>query len=181
MKEKYEALFKKMMNTKGLVIILLIGIGLLLLPGQTSQKEETSSAPTSDVSFISSSEYEKRLESRLADILGTLDGVSQVRVMITLEDSGEVYYAQDRVTNEKGTGDSGLSEHSLQADEAFVLKNDSGGGQSPVILKTKAPRVSGVLVTARGADDPNIQTAITNAVRAVLDVSAHRVKVLGKS
>ena len=149
MKEKYAAVFKKMTNTKSLVIILLLGIGLLLLPGQGQKSEKKNDEKSTLFEQVSTADYEKNLEKRLADILESLDGIKKAQVMITLEDSGEVYYAQDRSANEKGDSITGQAEHSIQSDEAFVLKIDSGGGQSPVILKTKAPRISGVFAEIR--------------------------------
>ncbi len=178
--EALQKFFKLRMNTKWLILILLIGIGLMLLPtGNKSKKSTESSAPISGGTY--SADYERELEKRLAKILESLDGISHVQVMITLEDSGQVYYAQDRKESEKDNGEAALSERSTQADEAVVLKNDSGGGQSPLIAKTKAPRISGVLVTAKGAESPAKQNDISGAVRAVLDVSPHRIKVLAKS
>ncbi len=179
MKEKIQQFFKTRMNTKWLILILLVGVGLMLLPGDQTSKKETEASKNSSAAFPTG-DYEKKLEKRLKTILESLEGISQVQVMITLEDSGQVYYAQDRASSEKGTGDAALSERSTQADEAVVLKNDSGGGQSPLVLKTKAPQVSGVLVTAKGVGSVTMQNDITSAVRAVLDVPAHRIKVLSK-
>ena len=179
MKEKYEAFLKKITNTKALLVILLLGIGLMLLPGQDKKDgEKATEQPSGTV--ISTVDYEKKLEKRLSEMLESMEGLSRVRVMITLEDSGEVYYAQDRASNEKDSGGT-LSDRSTQSDEAFVLKNDSGGGQSPLVLKTKMPRISGVLVTAKGKESVGTVNDITGAVRAVLDVPAHRVKILFQS
>ncbi len=179
MKEKYETILKKITNTKALLVILLLGIGLMLLPGQDKKAAEKSTE-SPGISAISTTDYEKKLEKRLSEMLESIEGLSRVRVMITLEDNGEVYYAQDRASNEKDAGGT-LSDRSTQSDEAFVLKNDSGGGQSPLVLKTKAPRISGVFVTLKGQESTQTVNDITGAVRAVLDVPAHRVKILFQS
>ena len=59
-----------------------------------------------------------------------------------------------------------------------MLKNDAGGGESPVVLKKSRPAVSGVLVIATGAKDAETKNELLNAVRAVLGVKAHRIEVL---
>ncbi len=181
MKPSYEKFLKKITNTKGLVIILLIGVGLMLIPGLFTGKQKTKTEASPQATAFDYPAYEKELEKRLAEILNTIQGVHQVSVMITLEDSGQVYYARNETVDEKNTEDGSLSEQSMQADGSLALKNDVGGGQSPVLLKTGLPRVSGVLVTAKGVENPNVQAAVIGAVRAVLNVSAHRVQVLSKA
>ena len=179
MKLDYKKILGKIMHTRQLVIILLVGIGLLVLPGlfrgetqraTMQEKEETSKRLS----------YERDLEERLGSILSTLRGVSEVSVMITLEDEGEVYYARNESADIKNTTDGMVHEDNRQSDGALALKNDAGGGQSPVKLKNAKPRISGVLVTAKGAGRVSVRTNVINAVRAVLDVPAHRVQVLEK-
>ncbi|MBQ2696282.1 MAG: hypothetical protein IJF61_03160 [Clostridia bacterium] len=181
MKINLEKYLKKFTNTKGLVIILLLGIGLLLLPDLLPQKIPVQPASENTLVSGNSNEYEKTLEKRLSSILSTVRGVSHVSVMITLEDCGEAYYVQNEAVDEKNSEDGSLSEKSLQADGTLALKTDPGGGQSPVLLKTGLPRISGVLITAKGVDNPTTKGEVVSAVRAVLNVSAHRVQVLPKS
>ena len=168
------------MHTKQLVIILLIGIGLMVLPGLLSPRTARETIAKS-VEAPERRAYEKELEERLSSILSTLRGVSHVSVMVTLEDSGETYYAQNESSDLKNTADGAHREDNRQSDGSLALKNDAGGGQSPVTLKTATPRVSGVLVTARGVGETGVQADVIHAVRAVLDVPAHRVQVLEKA
>ncbi|MGN1060002.1 MAG: hypothetical protein ACI4QW_06180 [Clostridia bacterium] len=181
MKFDWKKISGQIMNTRGLVIIFMIGIGLLLIPGLLPGKaKQTADAPSVGQVFDRTA-YEKELETRLADILSTLRGVTNVSVMITLEDSGETYYARNEKSDEKNTADGSLREDVSQSDASLALKSEAGGGQSPVLLKTGMPRVSGVLVTAKGVGDPAVQADVVGAVRAVLDVAVHRVQVLEKS
>lgn len=180
MKLDYKKFLGQIMHTRQLVIILLIGIGLMVLPGLFSRGTEEAAVPQR-VEAPDRRAYEKELEERLSAILSTLRGVSQVSVMVTLEDSGETYYAQNESSDLKNTADGTHREDNRQSDGSLALKNDAGGGQSPVKLKTVTPRVSGVLVTAKGVGEAAVQTDVINAVRAVLDVPAHRVQVLEKA
>lgn len=180
MKIDFKSLLSKKMNTKELVIIFIIGVILLLLPGHSKSQPTDKAGSEATVSGVDRAVYEKELETRLSAILSTLKGVSDVSVMITLEDCGETYYAHNEKTNEQSGGE-GSRADSLQTDGSLALKSEAGGGQSPVLLKTGMPRISGVLVTAAGAGSPAAQTNIMNAVRAVLDVSPHRIQVLEKA
>ncbi len=181
MKPDLKHLFLKKMNTKGLVIILIIGVSLLVLPGLFSKPAQPEKTKTQQESSFNYSSYESELETRLAKILSTVKGISDVSVMITLEDSGENYYAQNEKTDQKSAGEGTIKETSQTLEDALALKNDAGGGQSPVLLKTGTPRISGVLVTAKGVTAPAIEAEIINAIRAVFNVSLHRVQVLEKA
>ncbi len=178
MKFDFQKLFGQIMHTKRLVIILLIGMGLLFLPGLFDQhlpKTQESEQKQAEVN-----RYGAELEQRLCNILSTVRGISRVQVMITLTDNGENHYAQNESSDEHNTSDGALREADKQADGSLALKNDAGGGQSPVILKTVLPKVSGVLVTAQGVGDQTVRAEVIRAVCAVLDVPSHRVQVLEK-
>ena len=181
MKHSYEKLLGRFMHTKWLVIILLIGIGLLLLPNFLTEKKTSANDVQNVATVFNRQTYETELETRLVNILSTVRGISQVSVMVTLCDSGEIYYAQNETSDEKNTNDGISQELSFEVGGTLALKNDAGGGQSPILLKTQLPEVSGVLITAKGVDDPTIEADVVSAVRAVLDVATHRVKVLPKA
>jgi len=178
MKFDLQKVFGQIMHTKRLVIILLIGMGLLFLPGLFKQSPSKSQEPAQKQAEIN--HYGAELEKRLCNILSTVRGVSRVQVMITLTDNGETYYAQNERSDEHNTSDGALREDERQADGSLALKNDAGGGQSPVVLKTVLPKVSGVLVTAQGVEDQAVRAEVIRAVCAVLDVPSHRVQVLEK-
>ena len=177
----FKNIFLKTTNSKGLVIIFIVGIGLLLMPGLFSQSKEAAKEKTEEPLTFNRSAYEKELENRLANILSTIRGVSNVSVMITLEDDGESYYARNEKADEKTAADGSLAEETLQTDGSLALKNEAGGGQSPILLKHGMPRVAGVLVTANGVASPTMQASVVSAVQAVLNVAVHRVEVLEKA
>lgn len=181
MKAELTEKLKKIMNTKRLVIICMIGIGLLLLPDLFVSKKQEAAPLIAESTSQNHSVYEKELEARLSSILSTIRGVSQVSVMITLEDGGETYYARNLKSDAKNTADGSLTEDSNQTDGSLALKNEAGGGQSPILLKSQTPKISGVLVTAKGVGIPSVQADVISAVRAVLDVPIHRVEVLEKA
>ncbi len=181
MKPDLKHLILKKMNTKGLVIIFIVGVSLLVLPGLFSKPAQPEKTKTQQESSFNCSSYEAELETRLAKILSTVKGISDVSVMITLEDSGENYYAQNEKNDQKSTGEGIAKETSQLHEGSLALKNETGGAQSPVLRKTGMPRISGVLVTAKGVSSPVIESEIINAIRAVFNVPLHRVQVLEKA
>ena len=175
--DKYKKYFEKITNNKSLLVILMIGVVLLVLSGtpQGSNKKDTKTPEKSEL--INGEEYITDLEHRLAKILSSVSGASDVSVMITLSDNGQSVYARDEKSENK-TSDSGGE--SSTSDGAYVLKNNKGGGQSAVLIKNKLPEISGVLITAKGADKAEVKNNLANAAKAVLNVKAHRVIVLSK-
>lgn len=180
MKLNIEKFLKEMMHTKRLVIILLIGVFLLLVPTLTPHEKTPNGADDSAPSFYHRGEYEKELEKRLANILSTVRGVSRVSVMITLEDTGVIHYAHNTTESKKETQDGTFDESINETEEITALRGESSGKQSPIHLKTAAPSIAGVLVTAKGVESPTVQSEITGAVRAVLNVPPHRIQILCK-
>ncbi|MBQ3554517.1 MAG: hypothetical protein IJA08_07525 [Clostridia bacterium] len=176
-KEQIEKYLEPLMNTKLLAIILLVGIVFLILPGFFGEKEE--SLPAKNIA-IDSRAYVKELEQRLSDILSTIQGAGKISVMITLDDEGETVYAQDVSSDRKPIANAEANGESRADEKKLVLKSDAGGGQSPISVVKTMPKVSGVLVTAQGADDERVKSDLIQAIKSVLDVKTHRVAVLVK-
>ena len=179
LEEMINKYFGQIMNTKALLVILLIGVVLLIVPKGTdksSAKKETYETKKENAHSL----YAKELEERLEEILSTVNGAKNVSVMVTLENEGEYYYAQNEKMENESRAKDGDETKSQTTDDSYVLKNDTGGGQSAVLLKNDLPKVSGVLITAKGADNAQVKNDLVSALRAVLDVKAHRVCVLGK-
>ncbi len=112
---------------------------------------------------ISGTAYKEEIEKQLKSILSSVKGAGNVEVMVTLEDDGQTIFAADEKSDSQIEG-----EAKQNTDEkTYVLKNDVGGGESPVVLKKSRPAVSGVLVIATGAKDAETKNELLNAVRAV--------------
>lgn len=175
--DEYKKYFQKITNNKSLIVILLIGVVLLAFSGTPQDGNKKNSKIQTQTEGISGADYIINLEHRLAKILSSVSGASDVSVMITISDNGQSVYARDEKSENK-TSDSGGK--SSTNDGAYVLKNNQGGGQSAVLIKNKLPEISGVLITAKGADKAGVKNNLANAAKAVLNVKAHRVIVLSK-
>ncbi|MFP3359212.1 stage III sporulation protein AG, partial [Planococcus sp. SIMBA_143] len=69
-------------------------------------------------------------------------------------------------------------EDKSQEEEIVIVNN--GDKEVPIVKETKKPKVSGVLVVAKGADNIQIKKWIIEAVTRSLNVPSHRVSVLPK-
>ena len=75
-------------------LILLLGLGLMLWPFHSKEKDQPVQAlpVQTEVSEDEEAGYRKRMESELAKILSEIDGAGQVRVMLTLRYSKTAQY-----------------------------------------------------------------------------------------
>ena len=146
------------------VLVALIGAGLLLWPsGSGSVQTDAAGTPP---------ETESRdIQTELADILGAMSGVGQVKVMLTVDSDGERQLAQD--TELTYSGDT-ASPDSYSRRSETVLTGGSGG---EVVVRTLYPTYRGALVVCEGGDRAEVKLAVTEAVAALTGLSADRITV----
>ncbi len=127
-------------------------------------------------------QYREELEQELTAFLKSIDGVGNVKVMITLQTSRELVVdreerMQQRITSEEdGTGGTRLVEELTQ--ENTAVYDTSSQEKNPYVVKTVYPRVEGVVVAASGVGTGRIRTDISETVQALFGLEAHKVKVL---
>ena len=126
--------------------------------------------------------YAAWLEKRLETVLLSVDGVGEVKVMITLKDNGERRLQSDTVREHSDTDetDSAGGSRSIQEgreEYSTVILND-GTGDSPYVTRETMPEIEGVLVVAQGAGSGSVKSEIYEAVQALFNVPAHKIKVL---
>jgi stage III sporulation protein AG len=156
-----------------------------------SASKETSAPPVSqDVPAFSSKKtttmtgYEERYEEELKDILDQVRGVSKVKVIVNLDATESKIYEKNSVTKSQTTNETDREGGTRKVedsstDEQLVIVR-SGEQEKPVVVKTEKPKVRGVLVVAKGADNIEVKKSIIEAVTRALDIPSHRVAVLAK-
>lgn len=122
------------------------------------------------------------LESRLADILGRVQGAGRVRVQVALAAGPEREFAVDQTRNRSDTEEqdrNGTTRRVIQTDEqGRVVAVNAPGGQEALVRRVRGPEIRGVLVVAEGAADPAVRAALTRAAQAALGVPLHLVTVV---
>ena len=103
--EKPSGIFKTEKGTKiifaaGIALIVIIFLFSLSDSGGKTDDPAANSAVLSKTAEID--EYEQRLEERLAEIIGNIEGTGEVHIMITLERTEENVYS-DRETSVAAT------------------------------------------------------------------------------
>ncbi|WP_368656648.1 stage III sporulation protein AG [Brevibacillus dissolubilis] len=129
-------------------------------------------------------EYENTYETQLAEILESVIGVGQVEVMVNLDSTPEIVVEKDRDSRQATTKEvdknQATRDQNDQSRNEKVVVIDGGKSQQPVVVKTMKPKVRGVLIVAKGAENIQVKAWITDAVQKVLEVPAYKISILPK-
>lgn len=173
------------------IAVALVGVLLLVVAmpsGGTgihlaeNKKEDTAQEKTEQK--YEKEDYAEYLEHKLEQVLGQMEGVGKVSVMVTVADQGEDIIEKDKTehTSTVTNTDSGSMEMTTEKDSGEeTVYEESGGEKAPYVSKEILPEIEGVLVVAEGGDSPRIVSDISDAVKALFQVEAHRIKVVKMS
>lgn len=146
-------------------LVALIGAGLLLWPSGSGSTQTAAAEPLAETA-------DRDIQAEMADILGAMSGVGQVKVMLTVDSDGERQLAQD--TELTYSGDT-ASPDSYSRRSETVLAGGSGG--SEVVVRTLYPTYRGALVVCEGGGRAEVKLAVTEAVAALTGLSTDRITV----
>lgn len=142
-------------------LVLCVGIGLMCLPvtnKETVQQETEQTEPQVSIS------------QELADILSSIEGAGNVRVLLTVAAGEETVYQTDRSSSESETS------NTTQVDTVTVT--DSQRNQTGLIRQVNPPVYQGAIIVCQGADRPAVQLAIVNAVSRATGLSSDKISVI---
>ena len=151
------------------LICILGGILLLVIAWPTSkesdflEKTETETVTNGEQNQLE--DYEKELEEKLEEILGTVSGAGKVKVMVTLQDEGEEILDKDLKSDENS-----------HEQETVIYEKDEE--TNPYVTKRKTPSIEGIVVVAEGGANATVKTNLTEMVMALFPVEAHKVKIV---
>lgn len=121
------------------------------------------------------------LELKLTEILKEINGVGDVSVMITYDNSQEIEPAYNSSSTKETTSetDSTGGERTVEtsSENKTIVTSDSS---KPIVIKTNEAKVKGVLVIASGANDSIVKETLYEAVKTALQISGHQVQVYAK-
>lgn len=174
---------KKTENLIFLLIILIVTVVAI----NFIWKDEESNTNSSNISNkkLASTEEENlkqtdTLEVRLEHILSNIDGVGNVDVLITYNETEEIvpiYNKTDKksVTNETDSAGGVRVTEETDAQQEVVYQNDE-----IIVQKTISPKIEGAIITATGANNANVKANIISAVEAATGLATHKIQVFEK-
>ena len=146
----------KLFKDKKILILIILAIVFYVLSffvGNSSPKE---ALPTTKVEYLD----EKKLEK----ILSNIEGAGNVMVYITYKNSGKNNIAYDM-------------KNDSTSQEINVKTVGKQGSNDIYVLSSEKPEISGVLVTATGADSLEMINKIKKCVKAATNVPYNKIEV----
>ena len=174
-------------NIQNLVIILIFGL-IIVITANFFMSSDTPSPGYIEVATNSGQNvnnsglgYEERLKQELADVLSEIEGAGSVKAMIYFDAGNEVIPAfnendSTKVT-EENDGNGGKRVTNEDTNSTSVVTTSEGGGNKPFILKEVKPKITGVIVIAEGAKNPEVKYKLYEAVKTIFSIEQYKVNV----
>lgn len=179
--EKAKSFFQDDKKVKILSAVLIAGIVLIALSefwpssGKTKEKEDS----VSDT--MTMQEYSQKLEDNIREIVGSIRGVGNLKVLVTLESSEETIYAQETKTSvdskQDAMSENGKTQLKESTEQKYLLVEGEDGTKQALVKTTKEPEVKGIVIVCEGGDSTTVKSEVINAVTTALDISSSRVCV----
>lgn len=160
LKQGIAAIFQKY---KYAVFIFALGIVFMLLPSQSSTKEEAQAIQTPLQPSMT-------VQEELEEVLSYIQGAGAVKVMLTVASGEQTVYQKNE--------DSTISDTSTSIKTEVVTVTDADRNEVGLIQQINPPRYLGAIILCQGADDPAVKLAISNAVSKITGLGTDRIAVL---
>lgn len=188
MQDFMQKIKEKKLKRSDWLILVLAGILILIiaLPTDTKEKKQAEEAKENISKENNTMEASKdEIERKLEDILEKIDGAGDVKVMITYQDSGTQVVEKDKNTSENSLEESdstgGVRSTKEQQLQESTVYEEADAGNTPFVSKELLPKVEGILIVAYGGDNQKVKQNISEAVLALFQVEAHRIKIVKMS
>lgn len=145
------------------ILILVIGIVLMVLPGNRDEE------PAQTVSGTEKAVFQDPTEE-LTQILSQIQGAGKVRIMLTRSAGEKTVYQ----TNQ----DCDTSEENRSVRLETVIVTNSDRAEQGLTQQIMAPEYRGAIVVCQGADNDAVRLAIVEAVSDVTGLGTDRISVL---
>lgn len=188
MQDFMQKIKEKKLKRSDWLILVLAGILILIiaLPTDTKEKKQVEKSKENISKENNTMEASKdEIERKLEDILEKIDGAGDVKVMITYQDSGTQVVEKDKNTSENSLEESdstgGVRSTKEQQLQESTVYEEADAGNTPFVSKELFPKVEGILIVASGGDNQKVKQNISEAVLALFQVEAHRIKIVKMS
>ena len=188
MQDFMQKIKEKKLKRSDWLILVLAGILILIiaLPTDTKGKKQAEEAKENISKENNTMEASKdEIEQKLEDILEKIDGAGEGKVMITYQDSGTQVVEKDKNTSENSLEESdstgGVRSTKEQQLQESTVYEEADAGNTPFVSKELLPKVEGILIVASGGDNQKVKQNISEAVLALFQVEAHRIKIVKMS
>ena len=186
LKEKLSKIFKNDGNNKKktenliflliLLIITVVSINIIWKDEEENVEEDT----TKKLAVYKEDNKKDTLEEKLENILSKINGVGNVDVLLTYNETEEiipVYNVENKtsITNETDSGGGTRVVQQTDSSHEVIYQNDE-----IIVKKTVSPKIEGAIIAASGANSSTIKANIIQAVEAATGLATHKIQVFEK-
>ncbi len=158
----------KKIKSPYIIAALVAGLIMVILSNSFSDGGKEKKEEKTDTEIPFNYEY---ASLQLKEIIGGIDGVSDVNVFVSYEN-----YGSDRIASVREV----QSDSAKTSEKTREVMEKDGSTEKPFVREKVLPEVRGVIIAARGIKRKNLEEKITDAVSAALGVPVHRVKIISK-
>lgn len=188
---------RKIENLVFFIILLIITIVIINIiwngneqttkqPNNTSSKKLASTDLNTNTSKNIENQLEEdsttNLETQLESILSKIQGVGEVKAFINYSESSQIVAMYNENTKTSNTEENDTSGGTRKIEEVdsqkdIIYEESDDGIKKPITQKVIEPKVEGAIITAKGANNPEIKANIIQAVEAVTGLATHKIQV----
>lgn len=117
----------------------------------------------------------KELTSQIQDVLGKIKGVGDVKVLIVYDGGEQLEIASKVDKRTDRVEDEGRVTEIIEETTTPIITN----GNEPLVIGTKRAKIDGVVVVAKGGDNPKVKVAIMQALSTLLKIEYNCINVFG--
>ncbi len=146
------------------------------------EKTEYQVSGETNIQYGKETDYVVKMESRLAELLTSVENVGRVKVMVTVAGTARKTVLQDGSLEKEQTTETdsagGTRSSTSERSEGTTVFYDTEGENTPYILSETYPAITGVVVIAEGSGTGTVDLDILNAVQVLFDVPAHKIRIM---
>ena len=165
------------------IVILIVTVLIInnMWSSDKTEDDDTNSVSSKVLAETEVTEVKDDLEERLEDVLESISGVGEVKVLIKYSESSTVVAMYNETSSESITqesdGDGGNKNTTETESKKEIVYTDEDGKSKPITEKVVMPTIEGAIITAQGAQNANTKSAIVSAVEAVTGLAVHKIQV----
>lgn len=121
-------------------------------------------------------DYTNAMEQKVENILESMNGISNVNVMITLKTGTEKIVKEDLESSKKQRENGTDSETEESVKKTTVVLG--GDEDAPYVVKEIYPQVQGVAITGKGVSSQQKKKEIIEMMEALFNIPIHKISIM---
>ena len=161
-----------------LLIIVVISINFIWNDDKKKNNKNTSDVVLASKNTSEDARIDDNLEKRLEDILSKINGVGEVKVLITYAKTSSINPVYNENFDESITEEEDTSGGKRTVSSSSSKKEVVSSSSNEIVTKSIThPEIQGAVVIAKGAGNATVKTSIIQAVEAATGLSTYKIQV----